>query len=422
MPPWIANLESRSFIGTTTGWRLGTPASGTFARVTNLQCPGFRFAGVSAGIKDERKLDVGLIAADAPASAAAVFTRNRVAAAPVLLSRELLSRSRGRVRGVVVNSGNANACTGSRGTTDARRMAALAAEACGGPVLVASTGVIGRPLPLDRVEAGIAAAKAGLGLDGFARFAEAIMTTDKRPKVASREVRLGRTPVRLLGTTKGAGMIAPNMATTLTFVVTDAAVPVVPLRALVAAAVEPTFNAIAVDGDTSTNDTLAVLAGGSGAISTRALRMLGAALTDLLDELAHLLIADGEGVHHVVTIDVRGARTASEAKAVARRIAISPLVKTAIAGGDPNWGRILCAVGNAGIELRPDRIGLAIGGVSVVRRGTAVAGWDPAAIAAVMKTPAYAMTVDLGLGRATARYLACDLSHDYVSINADYTT
>ena len=248
------------------------------------------------------------------------------------------------------------------------------------------------------------------------------MTTDKRPKVAARDVTLGRRAVRLVGATKGAGMIAPDMATTLTFVVTDAAVAPAALRSLVAAAVEPTYNAIAVDGDTSTNDTLAVLAGGVGPAAPRDLRTLGAALTDLLDELAHLLIADGEGVHHVVTIEVRGARTLRDARLVARRIAVSPLVKTAISGGDPNWGRVLCAVGNAGVDLEPDRIALAIGGVPVVARGTAIDGWDPAAVAAVMKRPAYTMAIDLGAGRATARHLACDLSHDYVTINADYTT
>jgi glutamate N-acetyltransferase/amino-acid N-acetyltransferase len=390
--------------------------------VIDLACPGFRFAGISAGIKDDDQLDLGMIAADGPASAAAVFTRNRVAAAPVVLSRAILARTRGRIRGLVVNSGNANACTGRAGDADARAMAASAREACGGPALVASTGVIGRPLPIDRVTGGIAAAGAALAADGFARFAQAIMTTDKRPKVAARDVAVGRRRVRLVGATKGAGMIAPNMATTLTFVVTDAAASPAALRSLVAAAVKPTFNAIAVDGDTSTNDMLAVLAGGTGQPSPRELRTLGAALTDLLDDLAHQLIGDGEGVHHVVTIDVRGARSPRDAEAVARRIAISPLVKTAIAGGDPNWGRILCAVGNAGVELRPDRIALAIGGVPVVRRGAAVDGWEPAAVAAVMKRPAYEMTIDLGLGRANARYLACDLSHDYVSINADYTT
>jgi len=390
--------------------------------VTNLACPGFRFAGVAAGIKGDDLLDVGVIAADAPVSAAAVFTRNRVAAAPVVLSRALLARTRGRIRGVVVNSGNANACTGPRGVVDARRMAALGREVCGGHALIASTGVIGRPLAMDRLASGIAAAGEALAPDGFARFAEAIMTTDKRPKLAARDIALGRRTVRLVGATKGAGMIAPNMATTLTFVVTDAAVSPAALRSLVAAAVAPTFNAIAVDGDTSTNDTLAVLAGGAGQASPRELRALGAALTELLDDLAHQLISDGEGVHHVVTIDVRGARSSRDAQAVARRIAISPLVKTAIAGCDPNWGRILCAVGNAGAELRADRIALAIGGVPVVRAGAAVASWSPAAVAAVMKAPAYTMTIDLGLGRATARHLACDLSHDYVTINADYTT
>jgi glutamate N-acetyltransferase / amino-acid N-acetyltransferase len=390
--------------------------------VTIRSCPGFRFAGVAAGIKADGQPDIGLIAADGAVSVAAVFTGNRVAAAPVALSRAVLARTRGRVRGAVVNSGNANACTGPQGFRDARRMEALGREACGGPVLVASTGVIGRPLAMERVETGVRAASAALSPDGFARFAEAIMTTDKRPKLAAREVALGRRTVRLLGTTKGAGMIAPNMATTLTFVVTDAAVAPRALHKLVAAAVEGTYNAIAVDGDTSTNDTLAVFAGGSGDASPRELRALGAALTDLLDELAHLLMADGEGVHHVVAIDVRGARTRRDAQAVARRVAISPLVKTAIAGGDPNWGRILCAVGNAGIELRPDRIALAIGDVPVVHRGAAVDGWSPEAVAAVMKRPAYTMTVDLGVGRASARYLACDLSHDYVTINADYTT
>jgi len=390
--------------------------------VTDLACPGFRFAAVAAGIKADDQLDLGLIAADRPASAAAVFTRNRVAAAPVALSRAILARTRGRVRGVVVNSGNANACTGPRGVADARRMARLAKAAVGGDVLVASTGVIGRPLPMDKLDAGIGAAGAALTADGFGAFAEAIMTTDKRPKVARRTVAIGQRAVVLVGATKGAGMIAPNMATTLTFVVTDAAVPAPALRRMVATAVESTFNAVAVDGDTSTNDTLAVLAGGAGPTTAREQRAIGAALTDLLDELAHLLIGDGEGVHHVVTIDVRGARTARDARAVARRVAISPLVKTAIAGGDPNWGRILCAVGNAGVELRPDRIGLAIGAVPIVRRGAAVPGWDPTAVAAVMRAPAYAMTIDLGQGTASARHLACDLSHDYVTINADYTT
>ncbi len=385
---------------------------------------GFRFAGVAAGIKKKGGPDVGLIAADAVASTAAVFTQNRVRAAPVLLSESHLRATRGWTRGVIVNSGNANACTGKAGAADARAMAAAAAgaiDARAGELLVCSTGVIGQPLPIDRVVAGAVAAGGALREDGFADFAAAILTTDRGPKVASRTVKLGRAAVTLVGCTKGAGMIAPNMATTLTFVATDAAIAPAALRRATRAAVEPTFNAIAVDGDTSTNDTLAVFAsGGSPALSAPLAAKFTAALTDLLGDLATQLMRDGEGVHHVVTIAVRGAATARAAAAVARRIATSPLVKTAIAGGDPNWGRILCAVGNAGVGLAPDRLGLTIGDVAVVRRGTLAPGYDEAAAAAVMKSSAYAITVDLGGGTARAQMLACDLSHDYVSINADY--
>lgn len=389
-----------------------------------MKVAGFRFAGVAAGVKKKGGKDVGLIACDAPVAAAAVFTGNRVKAAPVLLSAAHLRASRGRLRGVVVNSGNANACTGPAGAADARTMAAAGAAAIGGKPgeqLVASTGVIGQPLPIDRVTAGIAAAGAALSADGFADFADAILTTDRGPKVARRTVKLGRTAVTLVGCTKGAGMIAPNMATTLSFVATDAAVPAAALGRATRAAVAPTLNAAIVDGDTSTNDTLAVLASGAGvALGPAALPRFTAALTDLLADLATQLVRDGEGVHHVVTIAVAGARSERDAIAVARRIAVSPLVKTAIAGGDPNWGRVLCAVGNAGVPLDPAKLRLAIGGVPVVRRGAVVPSYDEAAAAAAMRAPAYTIAVDLGAGRARAQVLACDLSHEYVSINADY--
>lgn len=390
-----------------------------------MKVAGFRFAGVAAGVKKKGGKDVGLIAADAPVAAAAVFTGNRVKAAPVLLSAAHLRASRGRLRGVVVNSGNANACTGPAGAADARAMAAAAAAAIGGKPgeqLVASTGVIGQPLPIDRVRAGVAAAGAALSPDGFADFADAILTTDRGPKVARRTVKLGRAAVTLIGCTKGAGMIAPNMATTLSFVCTDAAIAPALLARATRAAVEPTYNSLIVDGDTSTNDTLAVLASGATgpALSGRAVAGFTAALTELLADLATQLIKDGEGVHHVVTIDVRGAASERAAAAVARRIATSPLVKTAIAGGDPNWGRVLCAIGNAGVAIDPARLGLAIGGVAVVKRGAVAPGYDEAAAAAVMQTPAYTITADLGGGKARARVLACDLSHEYVSINADY--
>ena len=390
-----------------------------------MKVAGFRFAGVAAGIKKKGGKDVGLIAADAPVAAAAVFTGNRVKAAPVLLSAAHLRASRGRLRGVVVNSGNANACTGPAGAADARAMAAAAAAAIGGTPgeqLVASTGVIGQPLPIDRVTAGVAAAGAALSADGFADFADAILTTDRGPKVASRTVKLGRARVTLVGCTKGAGMIAPNMATTLSFVCTDAAIAPAVLARATRAAVGPTYNSLIVDGDTSTNDTLAVLASGAAgpALAGRAVTGFTAALTELLADLATQLIKDGEGVHHVVTIDVRGAASERAAAAVARRIATSPLVKTAIAGGDPNWGRVLCAIGNAGVPIDPTRLGLRIGPVEVVKRGAVAPGYDEAAAAAVMQTPAYTITADLGGGKARARVLACDLSHEYVSINADY--
>lgn len=387
--------------------------------------PGFRFAGVAAGIKKKGGPDVGLIAADAPATCAAVFTGNRVKAAPVRLSAAHLRASRGRVRGIVVNSGNANACTGKAGVADARTMAATAATALGaklGDVLVASTGVIGQPLPIDRVRAGIGAAGAALRADGFDAFAAAILTTDRGPKVATRTVTIGRARVTLVGCTKGAGMIAPNMATTLTFVATDATLVPGALARMTRAAVAPTFNAIAVDGDTSTNDTLAVFASGTSKadVTGPGEAKLAGALTDLLADLARQLMADGEGVHHVVTIAVRKAASVRSATTIARRIATSPLVKTAIAGGDPNWGRLLCAIGNAGVPIDANKIGVTIGEVEAVRKGAVAPGYDESKAAAVMKSASYTITVDLGVGAHDARFLACDLSHDYVSINADY--
>lgn len=378
-------------------------------------CPGFRFSGVAAGIKRTGRRDVAMLISDAPASAAAVFTQNRVKAAPVRLSLEHL-RARQPMRGAVINSGNANACTGPAGMRDAKEMARLAAAGIGArarELLIASTGVIGDPLPMPEVRAGIAAAAAAARPEGFLDFADAILTTDKHAKLAARRVRLGGVEATLVGCTKGAGMIMPNMATTLTFVATDARVSQAQLRAATARAVQPTFNAIAVDGDTSTNDTLAVFAARSPAASATAAALFAEALTELLADLAGQLMADGEGVHHVVSIEVRRAATDAAARRVAQRVAISPLVKTAIAGADPNWGRLLCAVD-------PDKISLSIGGVPTVRRGAVRADWDEAKARASMLAPRYEILIDLGVGDARAAYLACDLSHDYVTINASY--
>ena len=381
---------------------------------------GFSFAGVSAGIKSKGGPDVGMMVADRSCPAAAVFTRNRVAAAPVGVSRAALAKAGGRARGVVVNSGNANALTGPAGLRDARRMQELAASGVGaapGEMLVASTGVIGVPLPMERVEPGIADAAGRLSPGAFGDFARAILTTDRSTKIAEREVG----GARMIGCTKGAGMIAPDMATTLTFVATDAGAPPAILKRVLSDACAATFNAIAVDGDTSTNDMILLMASGAGPRVRAA--ALGEALEDLLGDLARQLMRGGEGVHHVVTVAVRGAKTAAAARKVARAIAVSPLVKTAIAGADPNIGRILAAAGNAGVPLKVERLGLDLDDVAVVRRGVPVDGPSREHEArAVMERAEYVIQVDLGIGSAHASYLACDLSHEYVSINADYRT
>lgn len=392
-----------------------------------ISCRGFICGARHSGIKADGALDLAMIASERPATAAAVFTRNKVAAAPVVVSRRALARSDGRARAVVVNSGNANACTGDAGIRDARRMVAVASEALDAPrdqVLVASTGVIGAPLPMERIEPGIAELAGSLAARGFEAFAEGILTTDKRAKVGRRTVTLGGNRVTLIGCTKGAGMIAPNMATTLSFVLTDARVGAGALQEMLGRATDATYNTITVDGDTSTNDMiLAMASGAAGNRSARGAdaRRLEEALTELLDDLAHQLMRDGEGVHHVVTVRVTGARSERAARAMARSIATSPLVKTAIAGRDPNWGRILAAAGYAGVPMNPTRARLSIGDVVIVDGGVAADGIRAERRAAeVMKREAYDMVLDLEQGDGEARCLACDLSHDYVSINADY--
>ncbi len=390
-------------------------------------CAGFKFCGVKAGIKRKPGFDLGLIVADEPVPAAAVFTQNRVAAAPVLVSREHLKKNRGLIRGVVVNSGNANACTGPTGLRDARAMAKLTAAGLDAPaqsILVSSTGVIGNPLPMTLVEAGIRDATQKLNAGHFDAFSRAILTTDRAPKVAHKTLDLPGGDATLLGCTKGAGMISPNMATTLSFVVTDAPLQPAALHEALMQACEATFNAITVDGDTSTNDMILLMA--SGRVGSRALgaadrKRFTRALTELLAELATKLMREGEGVHHVVTVKVRSAKNEQAARQVARTIANSPLVKTAIAGQDPNWGRILAAAGRAGVPLEPGRLELSIGDVLVAKNGGAVGAksWEARA-RKVMSRPEYELVVELNQGRAAAQVLACDLSHEYVSINADY--
>lgn len=393
-------------------------------------CAGFRFGAVSAGIKKKSGTkDVAVLASDRDATAAAVFTQNKVKAAPVRVSAAALRKSGGVARAVVVNSGNANACTGRQGMADAREMALRVARGLQvgrDQVLVSSTGVIGVPLPMDKVAAGIDATLAALSPRGFDGFADGILTTDKRAKKARRSLSVGGRKLTLLGCTKGAGMIAPNMATTLTFVTSDARIGQAALHEALVRATDSTFNAMTVDGDTSTNDMILVMANGAAggpALRGKTARAFGDALEELLAELAHALMRDGEGVHHVVTVKVVGARTEAAARKVAKEIAGSSLVKTAIAGGDPNWGRFLAAAGNAGVPLSPERLRLSMDGVVIADAGVGIGGAAlEKRVAAVMKQPAYEVVLDLGAGKAQAQYLACDLSHEYVTINADYRT
>ncbi len=303
---------------------------------------GYRFAGVPAGIKNTGAADFAAVVSDRPCAAAGMFTRNAFPAAPVLYDRELLALNPAGLRGVVINSGCANACTGEEGLTDAAEMARLAEAAFGAPprsVAVMSTGVIGPRLPMERIAAGAGAAAAALSSDGFSAAAAAIMTTDTRPKVACRQVGAAR----LWGMAKGAGMIHPNMATMLSVIVTDAAITAPSLDAALRSAVDVSFNAISIDGDTSTNDTVMVLANGAAGAVDR--DVFAASLTGLCTDLAQQIVRDGEGATRFVTIRISGAETAMDARIAAKAVANSPLVKTAIYGGDANWGRILAAVG-----------------------------------------------------------------------------
>jgi glutamate N-acetyltransferase / amino-acid N-acetyltransferase len=387
---------------------------------------GFRFAGVSAGIKSAAGArDLGLIVADEPCAAAAVFTTNRVKAAPVYVAMERVRA--GRVQAVVANSGCANSFTGKAGLRLAVDSCTAVAHELGcAPALVApcSTGVIGHVFDLGKFAAGARAAARSLRDGGIGDFAEAIMTTDTRPKLASTTFRIDGAAVTVAGAAKGVGMIAPHMATMLAFIVTDAGASAAQLRRALKAALPGSFNAITVDGDMSTNDTVIALA--SGAAGNRALRSgdverLNRAIAAVCAALARELVRDGEGATKLVTIEVRGARSAADAQRCARQIANSPLVKTAFFGCDPNVGRILMAAGSSGAALEADRLALSIGGVKIAAGGALLTAALPAA-AERMKNPEFGVLLDLRMGGARATILTCDLSYDYVRINAEYTT
>jgi glutamate N-acetyltransferase / amino-acid N-acetyltransferase len=397
---------------------------------TLTSVPGFRAAGVSCGIKAAGQLDLALVAADLPCAAAGVFTTNRFPAAPVLYDRAMLAAYAGQMRAVVVNSGCANACTGEEGLADTRQTAAWVGEALGCPgeaVFVLSTGVIGVRLPMDTLQAGIPLAAGALSPEGGALAARAIMTTDTRPKTCAARTTVGGRTVTVAGMAKGAGMIHPNMATMLSVLVTDAAVAPGALQALLQRAVARSFNAITVDGDTSTNDTLLLLANGAAGntplddADTPDAQALAEAVLTVATHLAQAIVRDGEGASHFVTIHVRGAASEADAQRAAKAVAHSPLVKTAIYGGDPNWGRVLCAVGYSGAQVEPERAGLWFGDLALVAAGRPL-DYNEAQAAALLRQPEVTITVDLGLGAGEATVWTCDLTHKYVDINAHYRT
>ena len=390
-----------------------------------LSPAGFRVGTARCGLKQaEGQPDVALIVADRPASAAGVFTTNRFAAAPVLWSRRHLPSA--AMRAAVVNSGNANSCTGERGAADVRAEAELAAGLIGcapEQVCVSSTGIIGHPLPMDKLLPGIRTAYAALSgiADAAAQAARAIMTTDTRPKACAVQSEVGSAPFRIGGMAKGSGMIAPHLATMLAFVTTDASVPPAILHRCLREAAAETLNRITVDGDASTNDTAIVLASGASSATVRRGKAAAAfhqALQAVLADLALQIVRDGEGATKVIEVRVSGAASAKDARSVARAVAESQLLKCAVYGKDPNWGRIVCAVGYSGAQVDPRLTTVHIGDACVFEKGLPT-GRDAAA---QMQGDTVRILVDLGLGGGSAAAWTCDLTEEYVRINAHYHT
>jgi len=396
---------------------------------TFLPIRGLRLGGAAAGIRYRNRNDLVALELAPEATCAAVFTRNAFCAAPVVVAREHLQDSAPRY--LLINSGNANAGTGDAGLAAARASCRLLAEAAGcrpEEVLPFSTGVIGEPLPVERIGAALSALLADLAEDGWPRAADAIMTTDTVRKLVCRETAVGDATIRVTGMAKGAGMICPDMATMLAFVATDAAVPQALLQRCLQQAVAPSFNAITIDGDTSTNDACVLIATGGGGLRideerSAAGRALFDAVREVCLDLAQAIVEDGEGATKRVEIVVEEARDRAEARAVAYTIAHSPLVKTALYASDPNWGRILAAVGRAGIaELGIRGVRIWLDEVRIVCDGGRDPDYTEAAGRAVLAQPAFTIRVALGRGEARERVLTCDLSVDYVKINADYRT
>lgn len=389
-----------------------------------IMCPGFEAAGIAAGLKKKNKKDLGLIFSKVPANVAGVFTRNRVKAAPVILDRERIKS--GVCQAIIVNSGNANCCTGEQGIRDAEAMASLSASELGiseDLVLVASTGVIGEPLPIEKIKTAIPDLVGSLQTNGIPDLARSIMTTDTVPKmVFGQGVVEGKTFV-VTGVAKGAGMIRPDMATMLCFVFTDANAASDVLKEALVPAIDRSFNRITIDGDTSTNDTVLMMANGlSGAVieNPSHKEIFQKVLDRIFLDLAKQVVRDGEGVTKLVEIIVRGAASDSDARKVADTVAHSPLVKTAFFGEDANWGRIIGAVGRAGVDVDPDRIDLYFDDVQMVKAGMGCGKAVEVEATKVLKKSEFTVAVHLNMGQGFGSMITCDFSVDYVRINADY--
>ena len=391
---------------------------------------GVRFAAGAAGVRYKGRTDVMLALLDEGTRVAGVFTKSKCPSAPVDWCRARIEG--GKARALLVNSGNANAFTGKNGKDAVKLSAKLAAAATGAPerqIFLASTGVIGEPLDASKFEAVLPKLAQKASADGWLDAARAIMTTDTYPKLSTRVALIDGVEVRIAGFAKGAGMIAPDMATMLAFVFTDAAIGADALQTLLSRSVRGSFNAITVDSDTSTSDTLLLFATGAAAArgapdiekaNDRRLDAFRAALDEVLLDLAHQVVRDGEGARKFVEIVVEGAENDRAAKRVALSIANSPLVKTAIAGEDANWGRVVMAVGKAGEQADRDRLAIWFGGVRVAHRGLRDNGYDEAAVSEIMKRDEIALRVDLGIGLGSAKVWTCDLTKEYVAINGDY--
>jgi glutamate N-acetyltransferase/amino-acid N-acetyltransferase len=398
---------------------------------------GFEWGAVAAGIKVSGKLDVAVAVVPQGGHAAAAYTSNQVVAAPVTVGRRHLLATGGRVNAVLVNAGNANCATGQTGIEGCVRTCAAAAETFGcifDEVFPSSTGIIGVPFPAEKIAASMPALKSSVGStkEHAELFAHAIMTTDTRMKVARAAIDVDGVEVRIFGTAKGAGMIHPQLgapvgpphATMLVYLFTDLDAGAAEMNALLGPAVERSFNSISIDGDTSTNDTVLLLASGASGVKLdeRVREPFANALALVCGSLAHQIVDDGEGVGHVVTLHVTGAATEAEAKLVAKTIATSPLCKTAWSSADPNWGRLLAAAGRSGVAINPERVTILIGAQPVFEYGMRAAGFDGAGTHAVMLEREYTITMHLGMGEAECRYITCDMTEEYVRINADYST